>query len=271
MATQGLSGSSKGLALVTGASNGIGYHLALQLAQEGYDLVIAGKEQDLTAQAAAAFQAEGVQVSSHVADLSKTQANVDLWKAVESLGRPLDIACINAGLGVGGDFIKTPLEQEIEVVALNCASTVHLAKYVTQHMVGRQSGRILFTASIVSEMLAPGESVYGASKAFVLQFAKNLRYELKDSGVTVTALQPGPVDTNFFNAAGAGDTKVGTEGKKGNQPDDVARTGLKALFAGEEHVYAASLKTKLEGALMGVVPESVQSSMHKSMMEPADK
>ena len=99
MATQGLSGSSKGLALVTGASNGIGYHLALQLAQEGYDLVIAGKEQDLTAQAAAAFQAEGVQVSSHVADLSKT----------------LDIACINAGLGVGGDFIKTPLEQEIEV------------------------------------------------------------------------------------------------------------------------------------------------------------
>ena len=148
---------------------------------------------------------------------------------------------------------------------------MHIAKHVVQHMAARNAGRILFTASIVSEMVAPGESVYGASKAFVLMLAKNLRYELKDTGVTVTALQPGPVDTNFFNAAHAGDTKVGQEGKKENQPEDVARQGLKALFAGDEHVYAASTKTKIEGALMGIVPESVQSAIHKSMLEPAQK
>ena len=263
--------ASKGLALVTGASNGIGRELALQLGEQGYDIVVAGKEQDLTAQVAAQIKALGVQVTTYVGDLGQFQANMDLWKTVQSTGQPLEIACINAGLGVGGDFAKTPLEQEMEIVALNCGSTVHMAKHVVQQMVARGTGRILFTASIVSEMLAPGESVYGASKSFVLQFAKNLRYELKDTGVTVTALQPGPVDTEFFNAAGAGDTKAGTEGKKENQPADVARTGLKALFAGEEHVYAASFKTKVEGALMGIVPEAVQSAMHKSMMEPAEK
>ncbi len=263
--------AGKGLALVTGASNGIGYQLAKQLAEDGYDLVIAGKEAELTAQAESELKAHGVQVKSYVGDLSQFKPNMEFWNVVESLGRPLEVACINAGLGVGGDFINTSLEQEMEIVGLNCGSTVHLAKHVTRQMVGRGQGRILFTASIVSEMVAPGESVYGASKAFVLQFAKNLRHELKDSGVTVTALQPGPVNTDFFNASGAGDTKVGTEGKKANEPEDVARAGLKALFAGEEHVYAASFSTKLQGALMGVVPESLQSAVHKSMMEPAKK
>ncbi len=263
--------AGKGLALVTGASSGIGYQLALELAKDGYDLVVAGKQHDRTEKIEADARSHGVQVKPFVGDLSQFQVCMDLWHAVESMNRPLDVACINAGLGVGGDFVKTPLEQELEIVGVNCASTVHLAKHVVQHMVSRNAGRILFTASIASEMLTPGEAVYGASKAFVLQFAKNLRYELKDSGVTVTALQPGPVDTDFFNRAGVGDTKVGTEGKKDSEPGDVARQGLKALFAGDEHVYAASLKTKLEGAMMGVVPEGIQSSMHKSMMEPAEK
>ncbi len=263
--------AGKRLALVTGASDGIGYQLAEQLAEDGYDLVIAGKQQSLTAKAEQDFKQHGVEVTSYAGDLSKFDSCAELWRAVESAGRPVDVACLNAGLGVGGEFAKTDLDQELEVVGVNCASTVHLAKLVVKQMVGRGAGRILFTASIVSEMLAPNEAVYGASKAFVLQFAKNLRYELKDTGVTVTALQPGPVDTNFFNNAGMGESKVGTEGKKESEPDDVARQGLKALFAGDEHVYAASLKTKIEGAVMGVVPEGLQSAMHKSMLEPADK
>jgi short-subunit dehydrogenase len=196
---------------------------------------------------------------------------MELWQTVEATGRPVEVACINAGLGAAGQFTETPLEQELEIVALNCASTVHLAKHVVRQMVANHSGRILFTASIVSEMIAPGEAVYAASKAFVFHLAKSLRYELKDSGVSVTALQPGPTDTNFFNAAGASDTKAGTEGKKANQPDEVARQGLKALFAGDEHVYGSSLTTKIEGALMGIVPESVQGAMHESMLEPVNK
>lgn len=263
--------ANKGLALVTGASSGIGYHLAQQLAQEGYDLVIADKNPETTAKAESDFKALGVQVKSFVGDLSKFQPNMQLWNVFESTGQPLEVACINAGLGESGPFVSTSLEQEMEIVGLNCGSTVHLAKHASQQMAGRGQGKILFTSSIVGEMLAPGESVYGASKAFVLQFAKNLRFELKDQGVTVTALQPGPVDTEFFNAAHAGDTKAGTEVKKENEPADVARAGLKALFAGEEHVYAASFKTKLQGAVMGIVPDSVQSALHKSMMEPAGK
>ncbi len=263
--------AGKGLALVTGASNGIGYHLASQLAQDGYDLVIAGKEQDLTAKAEQDFRAMGVEVSSYAGDLSQQEACTNLWRKVEQTGRTLDVACINAGLGMGGPFAETPLDQEMEIVGVNCMSTVHIAKHVVKQMVGKGAGRILFTASIVSEMLGPYESVYGASKSFVLQFAKNLRFELKDKGIIVTALQPGPVDTNFFEASQAGDTKVGTEGKKENEPEDVARQGLKALFAGDEHVYAASLKTKIEGAVMGLVPDSVQAAMHKGFMEPANK
>ncbi len=261
----------KGLALVTGASSGIGYHLALELAKDGYDLVVAGKEQELTAKIAADTRALGVHVTPYAGDLSKFESCMELWRTIESAGQPLAVACINAGLGVGGDFVSTPLQQELEIVQLNCASTVHLAKHVVKQMVGQGSGRILFTASIVSEMIGPGESVYAASKAFVFHFAKSLRYELKNTGVTVTALQPGPTDTNFFHAAGIGDTKVGTEGKTANQPDEVARQGLKALFAGDEHVCASSLTTKLEGALMGIVPESLQSAMHKSMLEPSKK
>ncbi|RRA48404.1 SDR family oxidoreductase [Acidipila sp. EB88] len=263
--------TSKGLALVTGASSGIGYHLAKQLAEDGYDLVISGEEQGLTGKASADFKALGVNVTSYVGDLTQFQSNMDLWHTVEAAGQPLAIACINAGLGQGGMFADTPLTQELEIVNLNCGATVHMAKHVVKQMRGSGGGRILFTASIVSEMIAPGEAVYAASKAFVFHFAKSLRYELKDTGITVTALQPGPTATNFFNASGAGDTKVGTEGKEQNQPDEVARQGLKALFAGEEHVYASSLTTKIEGALMGLVPEALQSAMHKGMMEPAKK
>ena len=263
--------AGKGLALVTGASSGIGYHLALELAKDGYDLVIAGKKQDATAKIENELKEVGIKVVSYVGDLSGFDACMDLWHVVEAQGVPLAVACINAGLGAGGNFIDTDLAQELEIVAVNCASTIHLAKHVTKQMVANGAGRILFTASIVSEMIAPGEAVYAASKAFVFHFAKSLRYELKDAGVTVTALQPGPTDTNFFETSGAGDTKVGTEGKKSNQPDEVARQGLKALFAGDEHVYASSLATKVEGALMGIVPESVQAAAHKSMLEPAKK
>src|SRR5579859_3403992 len=130
-------------------------------------------------------------------------------------------------------------------------------------MVRRGAGRILFTASIAGEMVAPREAVYAASKAFDLSFAHSLRYELKDTGVTVTALQPGPTDTDFFHRAGMDNTQVGTEGKKQSKPDEVAREGIEALFAGKDHVYSASLKTKIEGMLANAVPGEVKGAMHE--------
>lgn len=254
-------------AVVTGASSGIGYSLAKELAGRDYDLVVCAEDNRLNS-AVASIQGKGVQVIPVQADLATREGVDALWKSIEATGRSLDIACINAGVGVGGLFRDTDLDTELNMVSLNCAGTVQLAKYVTGSMEGRGSGRILFTASIAGEMVAPREAVYAATKAFVLSFAHSLRYELRDTGVTVTALQPGPTDTDFFHRAGMDDTEVGSKGKSESQPDDVARQGIEALLAGEDHVYSASLKTKLEGMVANVVPGAMKGAMHEKMAKP---
>jgi short-subunit dehydrogenase len=148
---------------------------------------------------------------------------------------------------------------------------VQLAKYVVQQMTSQGAGKILFTASIAGEMVAPREAVYAATKAFVLSFAHSLRYELRDSGITVTALQPGPTDTDFFHRAGMDNTQVGSEGKSESQPGEVARQGIEALLAGKDHVYAASAKTKLEGMLANAVPGAMKGAMHEKMAKPREE
>jgi short-subunit dehydrogenase len=258
------------LALVTGASSGIGLSLTADLAKRGYDLVVcsAGDRLQTTAQQ---LRLPRVEVVAVQADLATREGIDSLWDQVTALGRNLDIACINAGIGVGGLFIETDLEAELNMVGLNCAGTVQLAKYVVQHMTRQAEGKILFTASIAGEMVAPREAVYAASKAFVLSLAHSLRYELRDSGITVTALQPGPTNTEFFHRAGMDDTEVGSKGKSESQPDDVARQGIDALLAGDDHVYAASMKTKLEGKLANVVPGAMKGAMHEKMAKPLEE
>jgi uncharacterized protein len=258
------------LALVTGASSGIGLSLANDLAKRGYDLVVcsAGDRLQTAAQHLQGVQVEVVAVQ---ADLASAEGIESLWDQVTSLGRKLDIACINAGVGVGGLFVETDLDAELNMVELNCAGTVHLAKHVVQHMMSHGEGKILLTASIAGEMVAPREAVYAATKAFVLSFAHSLRYELRDSGISVTALQPGPTDTDFFHRAGMDETEVGSKGKSESQPDDVARQGIDALLAGDDHVYAASMKTKLEGKLANVVPGAMKGAMHEKMAKPLEE
>ena len=255
------------LALVTGASSGIGLSLAKELASRGYDLVICSAGERLPS-ATEHFEGLGAAVTEIRADLATREGVDSLWKAIESLGSPLAIACINAGVGVGGNFWETDLDNELNMVELNCTGTVHLAKHVVRAMKRRDEGKILFTASIAGEMVAPREAVYAATKAFVLSFAHSVRYELRNTGITVTALQPGPTDTDFFHRAGTDDTSVGQEGKKESQPDDVARQGIEALLSGKDHVYAASLTTKIEGMLANAVPGSVKGAMHEKMAKP---
>jgi len=218
--------------------------------------------------AAGAIRGHGHQVIEVNADLATRDGVDQLWSQVQLLGRPVDVACINAGVGVGGLFSETDLDAELNMVELNCAGTIQLAKLVVRHMRELNAGKILFTASIAGEMVAPREAVYAATKAFVLSFAQSLRYELKETGITVTALQPGPTDTDFFHRAGMDDTEVGQKGKSESQPDEVARQGIDALLAGKDHVYAASFKTKLEGALANVVPGNVKGAMHEKMAKP---
>ena len=260
---------STGLALVTGASSGIGYELAKVLATKGYDLIVASAGERLD-KAFEDFRSSGSTVVEVSADLATPEGVEKLWSQVESAGANLDVACINAGVGVGGLFAETDLDAELNMVQLNCAGTVHLAKKVVQQMVGAGAGKILFTASIAGEMVAPREAVYAATKAFVLSFAQSVRYELKDSGVTVTALQPGPTDTDFFHRAGMDNTEAGQKGKHESQPEDVANQGIDALFDGKDHVYSASFKTKLEGMVANFVPGSVKGAMHEKMAKPTN-
>ena len=255
------------VALVTGASSGIGFSLAQELAARGYGLIVCSAGERLD-EAAAELRGYGVEVQQVKADLATREGVDKLWNEVKSSGKKIDVACINAGVGVGGLFQETDLEAELNMIELNCTRTVQLAKYVTRDMVARNEGRILFTSSIAGEMVAPREAVYAATKAFDLSFAHSLRYELEDTHVTVTTLQPGPTDTDFFRRAGLEDTKVGQEGKKDSQPDDVARQGIDALMEGKDHVYSASLKTKLEGMLANVIPGSAKAAMHEKETEP---
>ena len=174
---------------------------------------------------------------------------------------------INAGVGVGGEFAReTDLKDELNLINLNVVSTVHLAKRVVKDMVERGQGKILFTSSIAALMPGPFEAVYAASKAFVQSFSQGLRNELKDTGVTVTALMPGPTDTNFFHRAGMDNTKVGTDQK--DDPAIVAKQGFEALMAGKDHVIAGSLKTKLQGTVSKVLPDTVNAQQHRQLTEP---
>src|SRR6266511_4032717 len=174
------------LAVVTGASSGIGYELARQFAEHGYDLVIVAEDAGIT-QAARDMQALGTTVESVRADLATWDGVERLWNTATTGGRHPDAVAINAGVGVGGEFTETDLRAEIKLVQLNCESVVHLAKLAARDMVNRGEGRILITSSIAGTMPGPYEAVYAASKAFDLSFAEALRHEVKDSGVTVTA------------------------------------------------------------------------------------
>jgi short-subunit dehydrogenase len=215
--------TTKPLALVTGASTGIGYELARQFAEHGYDLVIAADEAHIT-QAGSELRATGASVDSVQVDLATYDGVERLYSTVRAHGTP-DVVVINAGVGVGGDFTgQTDLRQELRLIDLNVKSTVHLAKLAARDMAARGSGKILITSSVASTMPAPYDAVYAASKAFDASFAEGLRDELKDKGVTVTALVPG--------------AELGQAGK--DDPAEVAKDGYEALMADKDMVIPRS-------------------------------
>ena len=257
--------TTKQYALVTGASSGIGYELAKQFAQNGFDLLIVSAGDGIHS-AARDFEALGANVDVVQADLAVHDGVHALVSRIESNGRPLDAAAINAGVGVSGRFVETDLGAELNMIRLNVLSTVHLAKPIVRQMVNQGSGRILFTASIAGTMPTPYEAVYGATKAFVRSFSQSLREELKESGVSVTALMPGATETNFFHRAGADDTKLGQSEK--DDAAEVAKEGFEALMAGKDHVVAGSFKNKLEAAAGYALPDPLVAKGHAAAAAP---
>jgi short-subunit dehydrogenase len=256
----------KKLAVITGASSGIGYELAMQFAKNGYDIVVTGEAPRIH-DAAVAFREHGCLVHDMQIDLKEFDGVENLYAKIKSLSCPVDAIAINAGVGVGGaSFDKTDLKKEIDMIQLNIVSTVHLAKLVLKDMIQRGQGKILFTSSVAAIMPGPYESVYAGTKAFVQHFSEALRAETADKGITVTALLPGPTETEFFARAGMDDTKVGTSKK--DDPAEVAKQGFDALMRGDDMVIAGSLMNKIQTTAAKLMPQSVAAKMHGQMSKP---
>lgn len=201
-------------------------------------------------------------------DLRSYEGVERFYEEIHKTGAPVSAIALNAGVRVSGDFTReTELHEELAMIELNVVSTVHLAKLVARDMVARGQGKILITSSVAGTMPTPLSAVYGATKAFGLSFAASLRHELKDTGVSVTALLPGPTDTDFFERAGMQDTKAAEKAEK-NDPADVAKQAFEALMADKGRVVAASsIATKLQGVTARFIPESVKAEQHRKMAE----
>jgi short-subunit dehydrogenase len=251
------------LAVVTGASSGIGYELARLAAEDGYDLVIAADDPSIV-EAKAGLEQHGGRVYALQVDLSTTEGVDEL---VELIGdRQVDALLANAGRGLGHGFLDQDWTEARFVIDTNITGTVYLIQQIARDMRERDRGKILITGSIAGLMPGSFQAVYNGTKAFLDSFAWALRNELKDTNVTVSCLMPGPTDTEFFERADMLDTKVGANPKKAD-PADVALTGWRAMQKGEGDV-VAGFKNKLQAAMAAVTPQSVLAEQHRKMAEP---
>lgn len=253
---------SKGLAVVTGASSGIGFELARCCAEDEYDLIICANEPEI--EAAAVRLRNGSLVSPVNADLGTDEGVRRLMDAVG--GRDLDILIANAGTGARGAFLDQPWGETSGVIDLNVSGTLRLLHMAGQKMRARGSGRILVTGSIAGYMPGSFNAVYNASKAFIDNFSFAIADEMRDSGVTVTCLMPGPTDTEFFERAGIEDTKLAKTEQKAD-PADVAQRGYDAMMRGDREV-VPGLMNKIQTSVAGVVPQSWIAAVHRTMAKP---
>jgi short-subunit dehydrogenase len=257
------SSSLRPLAIVTGASSGIGYYLAMCAAEAGHDLILAADE-PLEA-AAAEARRMGVQVETVQTELA-SRDGVDALCAAAN-GRPIALLMANAGHGLGGAFLTQDFKDAQHVIDTNVTGTIYLLQKAAKEMVVQGQGRILITGSIAGFQPGSFQAVYNGTKAFVDSFAAALRNELKDTGVTVTCLMPGPTDTEFFARAGMLDTKVGSDEGAKADPADVAKIGFKAMMDGEADV-VAGLKNKMQVIMSKVMPSQVVAEQHRKIAEP---
>jgi len=250
------------LAMVTGASTGIGYELAILCAKESWDLIVVADEPRIE-EAAKQFQNYGVEVHAVQADLATREGVDKLYQAAQ--GRQVDYLLANAGHGLGGAFLEQDFDDVKHVIDTNVTGTVYLIQKVGRDMRSRGQGRILITGSIAGYTPGTYNAVYNASKAFIDSFSFALRAELKDSGVTVTCLMPGATETEFFERAGMEDTEIGQSKK--DDPVDVAKVGFDAMMNGEGDV-VSGFKNKVMSTVASVTPSGVLAEQHRKKAEP---
>lgn len=257
-------------ALITGGTSGIGYELARIFAENGYNLILVARtEEDLNVVANEFRGLYGVRVIPIAKDLFQPFAAFDVYDEVKAKGITVDVLVNDAGQGVYGKFVDTDIHQQLDIIQLNISALTVLTYLYLKDMVARNDGKILQLGSIVSEIPAPLQAVYGATKQYILSFTEALINEVKDTNVTLTALQPGATDTDFFNKAGAQDSKIVQEHKLAD-PRDVARDGYEALMKGDDKV-VSGLKNKVLSVLSNVIPDTVLAENMRKQTEEKDK
>lgn len=252
------------LAMVTGASSGIGYELAILCAKDGFNLLVVADDPKIE-EAARQFQNYGVEVHAVQADLATREGVDKFYDAAQ--GRQVDVLLANAGHGLGGAFLDQDFDEIRHVIDTNITGTIYLIQKVGKDMRARKEGRILITGSVAGFTPGTYNAVYNASKAFIDSFSFALRAELKaeESNVTVTCLMPGATETEFFERAGMEDTKIGQDEK--DDPVDVAKVGYEAMMKGEGDV-VSGFKNKVMTTVASVTPAGMLAEQHRKKAEP---
>jgi short-subunit dehydrogenase len=256
-------------ALITGATSGIGLELAKLFAKDKYNLVIVARSQDELSKTANELQQQyGIQVTSIAKDLFEPQAPFDVYQQVKAQGIQIDVLVNDAGQGQYGAFTTTDINRELDIIQLNIGAYVVFTKLYLQEMVARKSGKILQVSSLGAEIPGPLQAVYHGTKAFITSFTEAVREEVKESGVTITLLEPGVTDTDFFNKADMERAKIVAEGPRAD-PAKVARDGYDSLLAGKDKV-VSGLMNKVQAIVGNVLPDDVVASIMHKQAAPVD-
>lgn len=231
-------------ALITGATMGIGLELAKLFAKDGYNIIsVARNEQELNSTRSELTRTYGVEVINIQKDLFNPDNAFQIYDELQKRGITVDVLVNNAGHGHYGEFVDTDLRKELAIIQLNISSLVVLTKLFLTEMVKRGEGKILNLSSIAGKSPGPWQSVYHGTKAFVQSFTEAIRYEVRDKGITVTALLPGATDTDFFRKAGMESSKIVQDESNLADPAKVAKDGYDALMAGDDMV-VSGMKNK---------------------------
>ncbi|NML57155.1 SDR family NAD(P)-dependent oxidoreductase [Chryseobacterium cheonjiense] len=257
-------------ALVTGATSGIGYELAKQFAKNGYDLVMVARNHDDLKKKADEFKSYGVNVITIAKNLFIEEDAYSLYSELKLNGISPSILVNDAGQGIYGKFQDTDIHREVDVVNLNIVSVLILTKMFLKDRLPKGSGKILNLASIASKAPGPWHSVYHGTKAFILSWSEAIREELKDTGITVTALLPGPTDTDFFNKADMNESKILEDRDNLASPEEVAIDGFNALMNGDDKV-VSGLKNKLTVAMSNIATDSMAAHRMAEMQKPVNE
>jgi uncharacterized protein len=255
-------------AVVTGGTSGIGYELARLLAKDGYNLILAARhEQDLIRVTNELKNEFGIDVIYISKDLFETTNAFELHNDVKTKNLEVEILINDAGQGQYGEFLDTDLQRELDIINLNISSLVILTKLFLRDMVAQGHGRILNLSSIASKIPGPWQSVYHGTKAFVQSFTEAVRSEVKDKGVTITALLPGATDTDFFNKADMNSSKIVQEGTL-DLAADAAKDGYEAMMNGDDMV-VSGMKNKMQVAMSNITPDGTLADKMKKQQAPA--